>query len=55
LEGKKVNLEGSWRAPGGYLLEEAESRKTLVRGGFAVKIASTWRVFARSIYKASDE
>ena len=55
LEGKKVSLEGTWRPLGGHLLGKDESEQTLVRSGVAVKIISTWRVFAKSIYKDSYE
>jgi len=45
-----VNLEGTWRPPGGHLVGRGESQEIFVGCGFAGEMASTWRVFGKSIY-----
>jgi N-glycosylase/DNA lyase len=55
LEGKKGNLEGTWRALVGHLVGRSEILKSLVSSGLTGKMASTWRVFGKSIYKDREE
>jgi hypothetical protein len=51
LEGKKPNLEGTWRAVVGHLEGKGESLQTLIQSEFIGDIVLTWRVFGKSIYK----
>jgi hypothetical protein len=55
LEGKKGNLEGTWRAVVGHLEGKPESPQSLIQSRSKGNLTQTWRVFEKSIYKGSDE
>ncbi len=55
LEGKKGNLEGTWRAVVGHLEGKGKSLQALIQSRFTGDLPSTWRVSGKSIYKDSDE
>ncbi|MEW6585362.1 MAG: hypothetical protein AB1442_07085 [Nitrospirota bacterium] len=51
LEGKKHNLEGTWRAVVGHLEGNAEIVKAFVRQQVTGDFVLTWREIRKSIYK----
>lgn len=51
LEGKKGNLEGTWRVVVGHLEGKGKSPQTLDTSQLTGIFALTWRVFRKSIYK----
>ncbi|HAM52437.1 MAG TPA: hypothetical protein DCP92_17705 [Nitrospiraceae bacterium] len=55
LEGKKGNLEGTWRAVAGRLEGNGQSLQTLIQSHCTSKTALTWRVFRISIYKGMKQ
>ncbi len=51
LEGKKGNLEGTWRAVVGHLEGDDEIVQSLAQSRFTGNLSLTWREFGKSIYK----
>jgi hypothetical protein len=54
LEGKKGNLEGTWRAVVGHLEGRGESQQTLDTSQLTGIFALTWRDFGKSIYRGKS-